>query len=127
MSNSDKKDRSDLRPLCWFILALGVTPSMAMKNTFLGWIMRISIDDLLLSDSEVRVVIVGVGAIVDDSVHVKVQVVKLGNLVLFHNLAQTGIPADAVLKKSLKTFSLFTFLISIGKILAPPFWGLCCD
>ena len=41
----------------------------------------------LLTDSEVRVVIVGMRADVDDAVHVKVQVVKLGNLVLFHNLA----------------------------------------
>ena len=29
-----------LRPLCWFILALGATPSTAIKNNFWGWIMR---------------------------------------------------------------------------------------
>jgi hypothetical protein len=29
-----------LRPLCWFILALGATPSTAIKNSFWGWIMR---------------------------------------------------------------------------------------
>jgi len=29
-----------LRPLCWFILALGATPSTAIKNNFRGWIIR---------------------------------------------------------------------------------------
>ena len=45
----------------------------------------------LLTDSEVRVVIIGVGADVDDAVHVKVQVVEFGNLVLLDDLAQARV------------------------------------
>ena len=30
----------NLLPRCWFIFALGATPSIAMKNTFLGFIIR---------------------------------------------------------------------------------------
>ena len=43
-------------------------------------------DDLLLGDPEVRVVVVWVGAVVDDAVHVEVEVVELGDLVLLHHL-----------------------------------------
>ena len=45
----------------------------------------------LLTDSEVRVVIVGVGADVDDAVHVKIQVVELWDLVFLHNLTEAGV------------------------------------
>ena len=50
------------------------------------------LENLLLADSEVRIVIVGMGADVDDAVHVQVQVVKLRNLVFLHNFTETGIP-----------------------------------
>ena len=50
------------------------------------------LENLLLADSEVRIVIVGVRADVDDSVHVQVEVVKLRNLVFLHNFTETGIP-----------------------------------
>ena len=33
-----KHTNLNLLPLCWFIFALGATPSIAMKKTFLGWI-----------------------------------------------------------------------------------------
>ena len=45
----------------------------------------------LLTDSEVRVVIVGVGADVDDAVHVKVQVVELRDLVLLDHFTEAGV------------------------------------
>ena len=46
---------------------------------------------LLLTDSEVRIVIVGVGADVDDAVHVKVKVVKLWDLVFLHHFTEAGV------------------------------------
>ena len=51
------------------------------------YVMKNVLEDLLLTDSEVRIVIVGVGADVDDAVHVEVEVVKLRNLVFLHHLA----------------------------------------
>ena len=47
--------------------------------------------DLLLADPKVRVVVVGVRANVDDAVHVQVQVVEFGDLVLLDDLAEAGI------------------------------------
>ena len=55
-------------------------------------IMENILENLLLTDSEVRIVIVGVGADVDDAVHVEVEVVKLWDLVLLHHLAEAGVP-----------------------------------
>ena len=46
----------------------------------------------LLTDAEVRIVIVGVGADVDDAIHVEVEIVKLWDLVLLHHLAEAGVP-----------------------------------
>ena len=54
--------------------------------------MKNILEDLLLTDSKVRIVIVGMRADVDDAVHVEVEVVKLGNLVFLHHFTQTGIP-----------------------------------
>ena len=54
-------------------------------------VMENVLEYLLLTDSEVRVVIVGVGADVDDAVHVKVQVVELRDLVLLHHLTEAGV------------------------------------
>ena len=45
----------------------------------------------LLTDSEVRVVIIGVGADVDDAVHVKVQVIKLWDLVFLDHFTEAGV------------------------------------
>ena len=42
----------------------------------------------LLGDPEVGVVVVRVGAGVDDPVHVQVQIVKLGDLILLYNLEE---------------------------------------
>ncbi len=50
-----------------------------------------ALEYLLLRDPEVGVVVVGVRADVDDAVHVEVQVVELGDLVLLHHLAQAGV------------------------------------
>jgi hypothetical protein len=36
----DNPKTAYLLPLCWFILARGATPSMAMKKTLRGWIIR---------------------------------------------------------------------------------------
>ena len=49
-------------------------------------------DDLLLCDPEVRIIVVGVRTVVDDPVHVQIQVVKLRNLVVLHYFTQTRIP-----------------------------------
>ena len=46
---------------------------------------------LLFTDSEVRIVIVGVGADVDDAVHVKVQVIKLWDLVFLDHFTEAGV------------------------------------
>ena len=46
----------------------------------------------LLTDSEVRVVIVGVGADVNDAVHVKVKVVELWDLIFLHHFTEAGVP-----------------------------------
>ena len=42
--------------------------------------------NLLLGDSKVRIVVVRMGAGVNDSVHIQVQIVELRDLVLFYNL-----------------------------------------
>ena len=49
------------------------------------------LENFLLGDSEVRVVIIGMGADVDDPVHVQVQVVELRDLVLLHHLTQARV------------------------------------
>ena len=54
-------------------------------------VMENVLEYLLLTDSEVRVVIVGVGADVDDAVHVKVQVVELRDLVLLDHFTEAGV------------------------------------
>ena len=48
--------------------------------------------DLLLADPEVRVVIIGMRADVDDAVHVEIQIVKLRNLIFLDDFTETWIP-----------------------------------
>ena len=70
------------------------------NNIYLSWldhseqelnVVENVLEYFLLTDSEVRVVIVGVGADVDDAVHVKVQVVKLWDLVFLDHLTEAGV------------------------------------
>ena len=46
----------------------------------------------LLADPEVRIIIIGVRADVDDSIHVQIEIVKLRNLIFLHHFTQTWIP-----------------------------------
>ena len=43
------------------------------------------LENFLFTDSKMRIVIIRVGTNVNDSIHVKIEVVKLGNLVLLDN------------------------------------------
>ena len=54
--------------------------------------MKYILKDLFLGNPEVRVIIIGMGADVDDPVHVQVQVIELWDLVLLHHLTQAGVP-----------------------------------
>ena len=56
--------------------------------------------NLLLGDSKVRIVVVRMGAGVNDSVHIQVQIVELRDLVLFYNLKTF---LKSVSKKNFKT------------------------
>lgn len=47
--------------------------------------------DLLFGDSKMRIVVVGMGADMDDAVHVEVKVVEIRNLVFLDHFAQTWI------------------------------------
>ena len=68
----------------------------------------------LLTDSEVRVVIVGVGADVDDAVHVKVQVVELRDLILLDHFTEAGV---ALAEPAVELGDSHLWLISPGSLL----------
>ena len=61
-----------------------------MRSTHLD-VVKYRGEDLLLADPKMRVVVVRVRANVDDAVHVQVQVVEFGDLVLLDDLAEARV------------------------------------
>ena len=69
-------------------------------------------DDLLLRNPKVWIIVVGVRAVVDDPVHVEVQVVKLRNLVILHHFTQTRIPVHGDVEITRKPLRKTLFYLS---------------